>query len=489
MSSESAMPSKGSGSGANLRGATVSATGAGTLYQRRESKTFSAPKSTRDKMDMTETEEDTETEVHDTDGGILSKSQGPKNLKSAKDRNAKSTLPEANATSTVLEADRPLAAKLQTFKVRALWTVLMIIFFAVVIYAGHMYCSLLCVAVTMGIYREILRIKRNFEKEENIPLFFFLRWYFFACTMFSAGVKWLTPLLESVADKYKPVRYVLNYNSFLTFIAAVFGFVLFVLSLRKYTLRYQFRQLAWIVVTLLVVVVQSSSQIANIYSGLIWFLLPTSLVIVNDIFAYIFGVLFGKTRLIALSPKKTWEGFLGAFFVTILWSGLLTSFLSQYKPVICPQETVTFRPFDWTNDCTPSHIYVARPWELPETVASIIGVDHVTFAPVLLHAAVLGAFAAVIAPFGGFFASGFKRAFKIKDFGDSIPGHGGITDRFDCQIMMGMFTYMYLRSFVWASARGESFGHIYASVMALEGEDQIRIYTALKETLAAQNLI
>jgi CDP-diglyceride synthetase len=35
---------------------------------------------------------------------------------------------------------------------------------------------------------------------------------------------------------------------------------------------------------------------------------------------------------------------------------------------------------------------------------------------------------------GGFFASGFKRAFKIKDFGDTIPGHGGFTDRMDCQV-------------------------------------------------------
>ncbi len=42
-------------------------------------------------------------------------------------------------------------------------------------------------------------------------------------------------------------------------------------------------------------------------------------------------------------------------------------------------------------------------------------------------------FASIIAPFGGFFASGFKRGFKIKDFGDSIPGHGGMTDRMDCQ--------------------------------------------------------
>ena len=42
-------------------------------------------------------------------------------------------------------------------------------------------------------------------------------------------------------------------------------------------------------------------------------------------------------------------------------------------------------------------------------------------------------FASLVAPFGGFFASGFKRAFNIKDFGHSIPGHGGMTDRMDCQ--------------------------------------------------------
>ena len=54
--------------------------------------------------------------------------------------------------------------------------------------------------------------------------------------------------------------------------------------------------------------------------------------------------------------------------------------------------------------------------------------------PVQLHAVVLAMFASIIAPFGGFFASGFKRGFKIKDFGDSIPGHGGMTDRMDCQV-------------------------------------------------------
>lgn len=36
----------------------------------------------------------------------------------------------------------------------------------------------------------------------------------------------------------------------------------------------------------------------------------------------------------------------------------------------------------------------------------------------------------------------------MKDFGDTIPGHGGVTDRFDCQMIMAMFAYLYYWSFV-----------------------------------------
>lgn len=60
----------------------------------------------------------------------------------------------------------------------------------------------------------------------------------------------------------------------------------------------------------------------------------------------------------------------------------------------------------------------------------------------------MACFASLIAPFGGFFASGVKRAFKIKDFGQSIPGHGGMTDRMDCQFLMGLFAYIYYQSFI-----------------------------------------
>ena len=55
-----------------------------------------------------------------------------------------------------------------------------------------------------------------------------------------------------------------------------------------------------------------------------------------------------------------------------------------------------------------------------------MGVDQLTLLPIQLHALALGLFASVVAPFGGFFASGIKRAYGLNDFAALIPGHGGV---------------------------------------------------------------
>ena len=67
------------------------------------------------------------------------------------------------------------------------------------------------------------------------------------------------------------------------------GFVTFVLRLQKRMYSFQFAQYAWTHMILLVVFIPSSFFVSNIFDGLMWFLLPCSLVIINDIGAYLFG--------------------------------------------------------------------------------------------------------------------------------------------------------------------------------------------------------
>jgi phosphatidate cytidylyltransferase len=45
---------------------------------------------------------------------------------------------------------------------------------------------------------------------------------------------------------------------------------------------------------------------------------PALLVITNDVMAYVFGYSMGKHKLIELSPKKTWEGFIGGLLSTLV---------------------------------------------------------------------------------------------------------------------------------------------------------------------------
>mgnify|MGYP002775217187 CR=1 FL=1 len=61
------------------------------------------------------------------------------------------------------------------------------------------------------------------------------------------------------------------------------------------------------------------------------FLLPASLIVINDIAAYICGFYFGRTPLIKLSPKKTWEGFIGASMVTMFSAVVVGSFFSPHS--------------------------------------------------------------------------------------------------------------------------------------------------------------
>jgi phosphatidate cytidylyltransferase len=223
--------------------------------------------------------------------------------------------------------------------------------------------------------------------------------------------------------------------------------------------------------------------------------MPTLLVILNDIMAYLSGFFFGRTPLTSLSPKKTWEGFIGAFFSTMAVSWFLGLWLAKFKWMTCPRTDLTVR--GWL-DCELSPTYQVSTYTkdellgmLPEQLAPLVSPvfpwGSVDLAPIQLHALVLSMFASIIAPFGGFFASGFKRAFKVKDFGDSIPGHGGLTDRMDCQVIMAVFANIYYNTAVKEAVN--TVASVLQIIETLSPESRVELYASLGNLLVGEGLM
>ena len=138
-------------------------------------------------------------------------------------------------------------------------------------------------------------------------------------------------------------------------------------------------------------------QIRSMSDGayLVWLILFSSWGC--DTCAYCVGMLFGKHKLAPkLSPKKSIEGAIGGVVGAALLGFIYGKFFSQQMAEI------------------------ARP-ELVLAGACAIG--------------------SMISQVGDLAASAIKRNHDIKDYGNLIPGHGGIMDRFDSMIFTAPAVY------------------------------------------------
>ncbi|KAF9956759.1 hypothetical protein BGZ72_002484 [Mortierella alpina] len=397
----------------------------------------------------------------------------------------------ASKEAVVLLADQSAKAKWANWSVRTLWTLIMIGGFFACVAAGPLFVILLVVMVQGLVYKEVIYLAAVPSREKKLPWFRAMNWYFlFSTNYFFYG--------ESLIHYFQHVVFVdafllpfATHHRFISFTLYVIGFVFFVANLKKGHYRFQFSQFAWTHMTLLLVVCQSHFIINNIFEGLIWFFLPVSLVIANDIWAYIFGFFWGKTPLIKLSPKKTVEGFVGGWIMTIVFGMLFATLFLRYPYMICPVKDLRATAFSGLT-CDPNPVFVPvkhylKPWMVSLVRHLGLRNNYVMIAPLQLHSIFMACFASLIAPFGGFFASGFKRAFKIKDFGQSIPGHGGITDRMDCQFLMGLFSYMYYQSFIKTSA--VTVGFVLQTATKLKGPEQMELFDHLRQYLIGQGLL
>jgi phosphatidate cytidylyltransferase len=117
----------------------------------------------------------------------------------------------------------------------------------------------------------------------------------------------------------------------------------------------------------------------------------------GDIGAFFAGRLIGRHKLApALSPGKTWEGFLFGTLATVF-----VAFVALYKQ------------------------HYLSIWQ----------------------SIVLGAVIAIAAPLGDLFESALKRDMQVKDSGRLLAAHGGVLDRIDSLLFAVVASYYLLRAF------------------------------------------
>ena len=114
----------------------------------------------------------------------------------------------------------------------------------------------------------------------------------------------------------------------------------------------------------------------------------------NDTFAYLVGRAIGKRKLLErISPKKTWEGFIGGIILTQGVAYIISLYFTELTMM---------------------------QWFIVAAIVSVTGT------------------------LGDLVESMFKRSLGVKDSGTIFPGHGGILDRFDAVLLSSPFVVTYL---------------------------------------------
>lgn len=379
--------------------------------------------------------------------------------------------------------------------------------FSFIIYMGHNTVCGLVFFIQCCLFGELVGVRKKVATEKHLPLFRTMQWLWF---LLAAFYTWSDSMQVFVQEHPRMLRYsdswgrrvlleMLQKSNLVAFGGYCSLMVLSILTLRKPYYKYQIGQYCWTLTTCCLVLFQMRAVFHMIYAGLFWFVLPTWLVISNDIAAYFCGQIFGKKifsrPFLEISPNKTWEGFFGSAVCTMMFGWWMAGFLSKMQIMICaPQDLLAT-----TVNCTTPYLYEFHPIEqvlaetFPEDVvlvfftscvnlvrAAILGtVGSFNACPAQIHSLALALFASFIAPFGGFLASAIKRAYGIKDFGVVLGGHGGLMDRFDCQFVMMMCTYVHYSTY--CRQPGYTVDALVAAASVLRPEQIRELIERLKE--------
>jgi phosphatidate cytidylyltransferase len=242
---------------------------------------------------------------------------------------------------------------------------------------GHLYVCTLVAVIELLLFRELVRVRYNahFDTVQNrIPFFRTTQWCWFVLSILYTYGDFVYDVIQSNPRMHHLNRY-LQYLSTISFILYSGVLVLTISTLQPGYIKFQMNQLCWTTLVICLTVGQLKYVFHNVFNGLIWFCLPCCLVFTNDIAAYGAGMTWGRKFIqrpfLALSPNKTWEGFIGGWAVTMITSWYLAKALAQYSWMICPTNRFTTE-IHAPLSCVPDPIFLEAQSYFPSQIFELL---------------------------------------------------------------------------------------------------------------------
>lgn len=243
----------------------------------------------------------------------------------------------------------------------------------------YVYLGLLSLFSAIGVWELIRAIKCDKHK--------FLCWF---CVIFALAVPSLL-----VVDVMKPYRF----TAFLSMILILMCTMLFGHKKITFVDISSCGAATFVIPTALSCIISTRYMYENYLPGVFLIVYLLFCAWLGDSGAFFVGTFFGKHKLCPeVSPKKTVEGMIG---------GIVTVGIAV------------------TVQCLVYNLI------LPSTVK----MNYAVIIPI-------GMVASVVGVLGDLSASVIKRQYNVKDFGNVMPGHGGILDRFDSVLFVAPFIYV-----------------------------------------------
>ena len=212
-----------------------------------------------------------------------------------------------------------------------------------------------------------------------------------------------------------------NMMAFMSFFSTAYAIFCFAYLLYRHNTIHISQISYCLMVTLLVTLsfymLLSIRDRSSAQMGLFYLLITFGSAWWSDSGAYFAGTFFGKHKLCpGISPKKTVEGLVGGI-VTAVLGNLLVAWL-----------------FLWVSGKLMPVGYFTHHMQVNATMLALV-------TPVLSLLGVLGDLSASV----------IKRQHGIKDFGNIMPGHGGVMDRFDSVLFICPAVFLISRFFPLAT--------------------------------------